>query len=178
MRTKEQNRKYNQADYAKHSEKRKQKAKEYYHKNKETVIEKVREYRDANRDEIQEKGRKYYRRNIKNRILNAARTRAKKAGMVFDITLDDIILPKYCPLLGVELKINESRTGNKDNSFSLDRIDSKKGYEKNNVWIISHKANTMKSSSTIEEFRIMFNNWKKWEELHYDLNKVAGTDHE
>jgi hypothetical protein len=73
--------------------------------------------------------------------------------------------------------VTESRKGSKDCSFSLDRIDSSKGYIKGNVWIISHKANTMKSASTLEEFLLMAQNWKLWKENNYDLSDVEPTKH-
>ena len=42
------------------------------------------------------------------------------------------------------------------NSFSpsLDRIDSTKGYVPGNVWVISNKANRMKSNAAAEELII------------------------
>lgn len=164
--------------YQKNKEQVKAKAKQYYHDNKEKVLEDVKKYREANRPKIQEKGREYYRRKLKNRLLNAARARARKQSLEFDLTEDDIILPRFCPLLGVEMFVTESRRGNKDCSFSLDRIDSSKGYTKGNVWIISHKANTMKSSSTLQEFELMAQNWRKCKFNDYDLSNVEQTKHE
>ncbi len=163
--------------YEKNKDQVKAKAKQYYHDNKEKVLEDVRKYRDANRPKIQEKGREYYRRKLKNRLLNAARARARKSGLEFNLTEDDILLPRFCPLLGVEMFVTESRRGNKNCSFSLDRIDSSKGYVKGNVWIISHKANTMKSSATLEEFLLMSQNWKLCKEKNYDLSDVEPTEH-
>lgn len=164
--------------YEKNKEQVKAKAKQYYHDNKEKVLEDVKKYREANRPKIQEKGREYYRRKLKNRLLNAARARARKQNLEFDLTENDIILPRFCPLLGVEMFVTESRRGSKDCSFSLDRIDSTKGYIKGNVWIISHKANTMKSSSTLQEFELMAQNWRKCFFRNYDLSSVEKTNHE
>jgi hypothetical protein len=159
-RTKEQTKKYNQSYYTKHKEKVKEQAREYYYENKEKVLETVHKYREENREIIQEKGRQYYRRNIKNRLLNAARQRVKKYGYAFDIDLSDIVVPTHCPLLGIELYIAEGRKSAKDNSASLDRIDSSKGYVKGNVWVISHRANTIKSNATLEEVELLVQNWK------------------
>lgn len=41
---------------------------------------------------------------------------------------------------------------------SIDRIDSTKGYTKDNIQVISSKANTMKSNASVEELR-MFAYW-------------------
>jgi hypothetical protein len=161
MRTKEQTQKYNQAYYQKNKEKLKSEASKYYENNKEKVLVNVQQYRDENREVIREKGRQYYRRNLKNRLLNAAKARSKKTGLEFDITVDDFDVPEFCPLLGIPLYVAEGRKAVKPNSASLDRIDSTRGYVKDNVWIISFKANTMKSNSTLEEFLLMAENWKQ-----------------
>ena len=44
----------------------------------------------------------------------------------------------------------------KDNSASIDRFDTTAGYIKGNVWIISDKANRMKSNATIEEIKKIY----------------------
>ena len=164
--------------YEKNKEQVKAKAKQYYHDNKEKVLEDVKKYREANRPKIQEKGREYYRRNLKNRLLNSARARSRKYGYEFNLTEDDIILPRYCPLLGIEMFVTESRKGSKHSSFSLDRIDSSKGYTKDNVWVISMKANSMKSDSNYEDFKKMADNWKQFHENGYDLSHLEQTNHE
>lgn len=164
--------------YEKNKEQVKEKARQYYHDNKKKVLENVKSYRDANRPLIQQKGKEYYRRKLKNRLLNAARARARKYGYEFDLTVDDIIMPKYCPLLGIEMFVTESRKGKKHSSFSLDRIDSSKGYVKGNVWVISMMANSMKSDSNYEDFKKMADNWKQYHENGYDLSHLERTAHE
>lgn len=147
--------------YLENKEKLKQKASLYYLENKEKTLENVKKYRDENREVIREKGREYYRRKHKNRLLNAARARAKKTGLAFDITENDFDMVDHCPLLNIPLFIGEGRKSAKPNSPSMDRIDSTKGYVKGNVWIISYKANTMKSNSTLEEFLLLAANWQR-----------------
>jgi hypothetical protein len=158
-RTKEKIRQYNQTYYNKHKEKIKEQAKEYYYENKEKVLQTIYLYREENKETIREKGREYYRRKPENRMLNRARARAKKQGLEFNLTEEDIKIPTKCPLLGIELFVAEGRKSVKDNSASLDRIDSSKGYVKGNVWVISHKANTMKSNATLEEMKTLVKNW-------------------
>lgn len=91
--------------------------------------------------------------NIKKFILRHAKLRAKKKGLEFNLTEEDIILPTHCPILGVPLSKDGRRYG-----FSLDKIDPTGGYVKENVWVISQLANAMKWDSTREE-RIAFANW-------------------
>lgn len=66
--------------------------------------------------------------------------------------LEDICIPKYCPLLGIELQDNTGTgKGNNPTSPSLDRLNSSKGYTSDNVWVISNRANEIKSNATLEE---------------------------
>ena len=72
--------------------------------------------------------------------------RAKKKGLGFDIKPSDIVIPEICPVFGKPLIY-----GHVDWSPSIDRIDSKFGYIKGNIAIISNKANRTKNDATIEE---------------------------
>jgi len=81
-------------------------------------------------------------------LLKYARKRARDLNLEFNIDLSDIIIPQYCPILGVEL----IKSGNySDNQPSLDRVDSSKGYVKGNVAIVSLRANRLKQDATIDE---------------------------
>ena len=174
--TKEQRSEYNQKYYKKHKEKLKENAKSYYYDNQEKVLEDVKKYRDSNRELIQKKGREYYRRKPENRMLNRARARAKKQGLSFTLDEKDILIPTHCPLLGIELYIAEGRKAVKDNSASLDRIDSSLGYIKGNVWVISHKANTMKSNATLEEMKLLVERWTHCASLLYSKDTGRMTE--
>lgn len=55
-----------------------------------------------------------------------------------------------CPVLGIKLKLCYGHK-DRDNSFSLDRIDNSKGYEKNNIWIVSQRFNKIKNNATLDE---------------------------
>ena len=93
---------------------------------------------------------------IKKAILRTAKARAKKKGIVFDITIDDFNLPDKCPLLGIPLAVNYDISS--DNSYSLDKIIPELGYVKGNVWIISNKANAIKSNASLEELQLLVKN--------------------
>lgn len=81
------------------------------------------------------------------RLVNSARQRAKNKGWVFDITHEDIIIPEKCPILGQPLVRYTPYAP------SIDRIDSTKGYTKDNVWVISRRANLMKNDATIQDLK-------------------------
>lgn len=84
-------------------------------------------------------------------MFNDAKKRAKQKNLEFSITLEDIQIPEYCPVLGIKLfVVGGKRT---DNSPSLDRVDNLRGYEKDNIRVISSRANSLKNNGSIEEFR-------------------------
>lgn len=82
-----------------------------------------------------------------------AKARAKIKEIEFTLLLSDIIIPEYCPILGMKLECRSGNSGGQKCSPALDRIDSKKGYIKENIQIISHLGNMMKSHATNEEMK-------------------------
>ena len=83
----------------------------------------------------------------------AARGRSKKKGILFDLEFVDITIPETCPLLGIPLRMGKRTAG--FDSPTLDRIDPSKGYVKGNVWVISRRANMIKSDASIEEIEMV-----------------------
>ena len=85
-------------------------------------------------------------------MVNSARNRAKKNNVYFDLKPSDIVIPDVCPVLGIPIGIRSTgKQGSEDDSASLDRFDNNKGYVKDNVFVISWKANRIKSNGTYEE---------------------------
>lgn len=95
-------------------------------------------------------------RNFTHAMYIAAKNRARRRGIEFNIEESDIVIPDICPLL--EIPIEYGTRANYDRSPSLDRIDNNKGYIKGNVWVISQKANAMKNSATFEELKTFSKN--------------------
>jgi predicted nucleic acid-binding Zn-ribbon protein len=92
------------------------------------------------------------------KMFQRAKNRARLKNLEFSLTVKDIIIPKYCPILGIELVCKSGTSGGQKSSPALDRIDSNGGYTKDNVQVISHLANMVKSHATDEEL-IKFANW-------------------
>lgn len=83
--------------------------------------------------------------------LNNCKYRAKKKGVPFDLTLEDLVFPETCPILGIPLVM---RAGSfHDNSPSIDRMIPEEGYVKGNVQIISYRANRLKAHGTLDDLR-------------------------
>jgi hypothetical protein len=116
-------------------------------------------YASSNKEEIKKRNLEYRRRHPEACLLRAAKNRAIKYNLSVDISLEDIVIPECCPILGLKLERKLGvGYGGQDASPSLDRIDNSLGYIKGNVWVISQKANAMKSNATKEEL-IKFANW-------------------
>lgn len=108
-------------------------------------------YRQKNKNIIAQKKQIYLDSKPKKRLLWAAKKRAKEQKIPFSITEDDIMIPTHCPYLGIELHSSARRGEPRTNILSLDKIKPELGYVKNNIEVISHLANTMKSNATEEQ---------------------------
>lgn len=120
---------------------------------KEWHKERMKDPEFAEKRRVQAK--EYRKKQPKKRLLRGAKDRAKKKGIPCEITIDDIVIPEYCPILGCKLEVLSG-----PNSPSLDRINPALGYIKGNIQVISCKANVMKNDATEDELR-KFAEWVK-----------------
>ena len=96
-------------------------------------------------------------------MLRGARNRARKKNIEFSLVLEDILtLAKQprCPISHRLLKwkntVDANSPGNaSSDSPALDRIDPSLGYTPDNVWIISHRMNRIKSDATPRELALV-----------------------
>ena len=107
-----------------------------------------------------EKSRFYkrYRENPIPQLIYNFKKRAKLAGVPFSLTPKDIrekldLVGTECPILGIKMQISKFGSKNNDLTPSIDRIDPKKGYVKENLIVVSMKANRIKTDATVEEIR-------------------------
>lgn len=90
------------------------------------------------------------------RLLKGIKARAKREGIAFDIDYEYMmsIYPddSICPILGTKMTFDSGDVGytHRGNGPSVNRIIPEKGYTKGNVAWVSHKANILKGSLTIE----------------------------
>lgn len=97
-------------------------------------------------------------------MFNTAKSRATKNKIPFSINISDIVIPDICPALGIPLvKVGSKMT---DNSPTLDRIIPDLGYVKDNIIVISNRANRIKSNASANEIYMIY----KW--LEDICNKV------
>jgi len=91
-------------------------------------------------------------------LLNQLKASAKKRGIPFDLTtadIDDIGIPITCPVLGIPLKFNKGKP--QRDSVSFDRIDSSRGYTKDDIVIVSQRVNSLKSNASLDEMQKIVN---------------------
>ena len=81
-----------------------------------------------------------------------AKERAKRFNLEFTITPEDIVIPFECPALKVPMIYGTVYAP------SVDKINPEKGYTKENIQVISKKANAMKRNASEEELR----NFARW----------------
>lgn len=108
-----------------------------------------------NKDRIATKHRNWYKATLPRQLFKSAQKRAKLQGITFSITVQDITVPKKCPVLGLTLKVSK-RVASK-NSPTLDRIVPCKGYVKGNIAVISELANRLKGFATAAQHRQIAN---------------------
>lgn len=123
-------------DYQRAPEKTLARSTSYYYEHREEVLQKAKNRRRANKAK---------------EMWKSARERARKKDVPFAIDVEDIVIPDFCPVLGIPLVVGDGVLHS--NSPSLDRIVPEKGYVKGNVIVVSHKANTIKSDANIDELR-------------------------
>lgn len=102
---------------------------DYYQKNAEVIKANRRAYVKS----MQDNDPRLY-------LHTSAKHRAKRKGVTFSITVEDIVIPTHCPILGIELSFG----GSQENSPSLDKINNSLGYVPGNVQVISYRANRIK----------------------------------
>jgi len=98
---------------------------------------------------------KWAKNNPEKILFMAARRRAKLQNIPFNIELTDIIIPEFCPIFGFKLGHGSNRVP-ADSSISIDKIDNTLGYTKNNIIIVSWLANKLKSVSSHNELKVMY----------------------
>jgi hypothetical protein len=89
-------------------------------------------------------------------MLYSAKHRAKRDNVPFNISSKDIAIPSVCPVLGIPLIVSKGKPTS--NSPSLDKLIPELGYVKGNVNVISHRANLIKSNSSLQEIEAVL----KW----------------
>jgi hypothetical protein len=122
-----------------------------YEKNKPKYLEYKKEYYSEHQEHYCQLNKKDRKENPAKYLLKNAKKRAKYKNLPFNITIEDIVIPDVCPVLGIPIKLGNSLE-ERNSSPSLDRIIPELGYVKGNIKIISFKANSLKKDGSVEDF--------------------------
>ena len=90
------------------------------------------------------------------KMYHNAQHRAKKKGIPFTISMDDIVIPEVCPLLEIPLVSTHDKRDPRNPS--LDQISPGKGYTPDNIQVISSRANWLKGDATLTELKTLVEN--------------------
>ena len=92
---------------------------------------------------------------------------SKRRKIPFNISIEDIVIPKICPIFGINIKL-DNKHDDYESSPSLDRLIPELGYIKGNVEVISMRANMVKSCGTAEEHEKIAD-WIRSKQLKQEL---------
>lgn len=137
------------------------KDKENYEKGKLRRLESQKKYRDSHKEKLSADGKtwrakrptyghEYYKRTAKKTIWKGCKIRAAAKELPFNITVEDIVIPDVCPVLGIPV-FHQERRKLSDNSPSVDKIIPALGYVRGNIRVISLRANMLKRNGTASE---------------------------
>ena len=111
----------------------KEKARRSYRNNKSSTVER-------------------YKKNPDKKMYQNIKAKAKLKNIPFNLDEEDIKIPTLCPVLGIPL----IPFSNSDNSPTVDKYIPQLGYIKENINIISRKANLIKTNATKEDIKKLF----------------------
>jgi hypothetical protein len=123
-------------------------AKLWTERNADKIKQSYKEYRsrpeNKKRHADQERNRRL--RNPQKSLFLRVRRRCKDENIPFHLTLEDIVIPTHCPVFGTPISLSD-----RDFWPTVDRINPKGHYTKDNIVIMSMRANRLKSDATLEE---------------------------
>ena len=95
------------------------------------------------------------------KLIRDAKYRAKRDGLKWDLDYNYLVeaLPTKCPVLQIPWEWEAVEGGN-PNKPSIDRVDSSKGYTKDNVVIVSWRVNDLKADASLKELELIHEYYK------------------
>ena len=107
---------------------------------------------------------KRYRKNPYHQLFHNFKKRASFAKVPFELSKENMIEifdngGDTCPVFGFKY-IKDADKNNRDYAPSLDRIDPKKGYTKENTIVVSMLANRIKTDATIDQIGKVYQFYK------------------
>jgi len=98
-------------------------------------------------------------------LYRKAKTRASERNIEFSLERGDIVLPECCPIFPWIKLGKGSGKFQEAHSYTLDRIDPSLGYRKDNICVISWRANELKRNGELYELEMLVKYLKRQEFL-------------
>jgi hypothetical protein len=122
-----------------------------------------KKYYIENREHYLELHKKWREENVELKLWHSCKQSAKKRNIEFSILPEDIQVPILCPVLGIPLDTKaESGVGSgynwKTNPYrpSVDRLNNEMGYTKENICVMSWRANSLKKDANFDEIEKLY----------------------
>lgn len=112
-----------------------------------------KEYAKNNKEKYNKYASKWRQENRLKSVLNQIHIKCKRLNLPFNLDEKDFPGPYICPVLGTEIKFGDRSDFR--HAASFDRIVPELGYTKNNVRIISLRANSCKGDLTLSELQAL-----------------------
>jgi hypothetical protein len=122
-------------------------SKRCYARNKPRHLARTRRWAKANRERMNAWQRAQRAKFPEAQLVRSARVRARLKGLPFNLVPADVTIPALCPVLGVPMVRGTMYAP------SLDRRVPENGYVKDNITVMSRRANTLKLNATVAELR-------------------------
>ena len=128
-----------------------------YQRNREKRIAEAVAWGRANPEKYNANHRRWKVRNPEKVLLQRCRDNARHKGIEFSLEISDIVIPEVCPVFGVPMDRGGSYAP------SVDRIYNDQGYTKENIVIVSWRANRLKKAMTMGEIQALATFYAKYD---------------
>jgi hypothetical protein len=148
---------YQRAYIAKNREKILAYRRAYYQANAKRLARQQKLSNKRHPERLRATRRRYYLKHPELFLLLSARFRARAKGLPFNLRIEDVQIPVFCPVLGIRLKRHDLSA-----APSIDRKIPRLGYVRGNVTVMSRRANLLKNNASASEIKAL----AAWIEKH------------
>jgi len=117
-----------------------------FHKNKYQLFGLASDCKDCRKIQSKKEWGNAKKTRLNKIIYNRTKSRANKNNICFNLEVEDIVIPEKCPVFEKTFIY-----GDHDWTPSIDRINPNLGYVKNNIIIVSNRANMIKNNANPDD---------------------------
>lgn len=132
---------------AKHAEQQKNWRHNNPEKHRASVLANIVNIRESHK----QCGRRWRAKDPERHLYYKVKYTSKSKNLPFNIDVADILIPEFCPMLGIPLVTGGKGSACSPNLATVDRLIPELGYVKGNINVVSFRANRIKNDATLEE---------------------------